>query len=93
MGNEAIAGSPGETVGSQSLTHLGPLTLLQLQGQFCFLKVFTYSDHFLMEDRFRKLKARTTKLANNPHVLNVHQVAKHHRKDLCAHNFQLLVYL
>lgn len=61
--------------------------------QYCLLKVFSYSDGFLMEDRHRKLRSRTSKLADNAHVLNILQVVKRQRHELCANNYQLAVYL
>lgn len=94
MGNENFTTSNSlESIKNIELTHLGPMTLMQKDQQYCLLKVFSYSDHFLMEDRFRKLKSRTNKLNSSNSVLNVYQVVKKEKKEICANNYQLWTYL
>jgi hypothetical protein len=60
---------------------------------FCILKVFSFTDGFLMEERLRKFKARVSKIAENGHVLTMYSVNKMERKELCANNYQLHVFL
>jgi hypothetical protein len=60
---------------------------------FCILKVFSFTDGFLMEERLRKFKARVSKIAENSHVLTMYSVNKMERKELCANNYQLHVFL
>lgn len=43
---------------------------------YCLLKVFSFTDHFLMEERLRKFKNRVSKLARNPHVLDLYSLSK-----------------
>jgi hypothetical protein len=44
------------------------------------LKVFSFTDAFLMEDRLRKFKGRVAKIAQNPHVLDMYSLNKLERK-------------
>lgn len=46
-----------------------------------------------MEERLRKFKTRVTKIAENAHVLTMYSVNKLERKELCANNYQLHVFL
>jgi hypothetical protein len=46
----------------------------------CLLKVFSFTDAFLMEERLRKFKARVNKIAENGHVLSAYSVSKMERK-------------
>jgi hypothetical protein len=53
MGNEAIINEKGlqnaEKVATLELTHLGTTTLLRWEEKQCLLKIFSFSDSFLME--------------------------------------------
>lgn len=80
MGNEGIGSNSLQTLSNIEYPHLGPVTLMQKDQQYCLLKIFSYSDHFLMEDRFRKLKSRSNKSAKNGSVLTVYEVTKRERK-------------
>lgn len=77
MGNEGIANNSAlQTVSDLEYIHLGPVSLMQKDQQYCLLKTFSYSDHFLMEDRYRKLKSRTNKATTTNSVLTIYQVVK-----------------
>jgi len=59
----------------------------------CLLKIFSFTDGFLMEERLRKFRARVNKIAENGHVLSVYSVNKVERKEICANNYQLHVFM
>ena len=49
MGNESLHLNTEPTpVSKTQLTHLGALTLMQAQNQYCLLKTYSYSDPYLM---------------------------------------------
>ena len=79
MGNDTpqLASEP-MPVSTTTITHLGTLTLMQANNQYCLLKTDNYSDPFLMEDQYRKLKNRLNKAT--PHVLDLYQLNKQELK-------------
>lgn len=92
MGNQqtSMAYDP-KPVGNLELMHIGSVTRMEQEGHFCLLKAFSYSDPFLAEDKYRKIKTRISK--PNHSLLDVYQAHKMERKDLCANNYELHVYL
>jgi hypothetical protein len=93
MGNEGASVGGGEVraVEDLELGHLGPVKLMEQDSQYCLLKTFSYCDQFLMEDCFRRLKARSSRPSSS--TLNVLHVAKRELKEICANSYQLLVLL
>jgi hypothetical protein len=49
---------------------------MKSNSSYCLLKIYSFTDNFLMEERLRKFKTRVSKIGENPHVLNVYSVNK-----------------
>jgi hypothetical protein len=49
---------------------------MKSNSSYCLLKIYSFTDNFLMEERLRKFKTRVTKIGENLHVLNVYSVNK-----------------
>lgn len=50
---------------------------MRWKEQLCLKKVFHLGDGFVMEERLRGLRGRSSRLAGNPHALNIYAVTKH----------------
>jgi hypothetical protein len=71
-----ISNNTPQPIENLELTHLGPLTLMKSNSSYCLLKIYSFTDNFLMEERLRKFKTRVSKIGENLHVLNVYSVNK-----------------
>ncbi len=53
---------------------------MRSEQDYCILKILSFTDSFLMEERLRRFKARAGKIGSNAHVLEVYSVSRVERK-------------
>ena len=63
-----------EVIGRQELTHIGSVKLIRSHRGVCLLKVFNFSDAYLMEEVYRRLQNRIKRQKDSDYILNVYRL-------------------